>query len=349
MLSDSALLDRGRGALLGLAIGDALGAPAENMSREEIRAKWGRVEGFVSDEPAGTDDTEYAIFSSLGLIKHGSLLTHENVEEAWRNCLLPLGADSLRGAGFSERGTLENLRRGLRAPLSAQHRHGWSDGLAMRATPFGVYACGQPAEAARLVAVDGMISHEGEGIYGGMAVASGVACAITGASVESVVDAALASVPEDSWTFRALARAVRTARDLAPWDLHPGRAEQGLAQAAVIPGYPWTDVAPEAVSLAFGAFVLADGNFAPAVLAAVNMGRDADTTAAIAGALAGARCGAPSLPPQWTQAIGPVAGTCLPSTAGIHIGTLAERLLNRRQRESPQWHARSSLALQPSI
>lgn len=59
------LRDRARGALLGLAVGDALGAPAENMKPSEIRARWGRITGYVADRPAGTDDTEYAIFSGL--------------------------------------------------------------------------------------------------------------------------------------------------------------------------------------------------------------------------------------------------------------------------------------------
>ncbi|MGW9073076.1 ADP-ribosylglycohydrolase family protein, partial [Streptomyces yangpuensis] len=167
------LLERARGALLGLAVGDALGAPAENMKPSEIRAKWGRIEGFVSEDPAGTDDTEYAIFSGLLLARHGSALTVSHVERAWHHWIADLDEGPFRGAGFSERGTLENLRRGLAAPISAQHRHAWSDGLAMRAAPFGVFAAGRPAEAARLVAIDGTVSHDGEGIYGGQAVAAG--------------------------------------------------------------------------------------------------------------------------------------------------------------------------------
>jgi ADP-ribosylglycohydrolase len=69
------LRERARGALLGLAVGDALGAPAENMKPSEIRARWGRIEGYVLDEPAGTDDTEYTIFSGLLLARHGSSST----------------------------------------------------------------------------------------------------------------------------------------------------------------------------------------------------------------------------------------------------------------------------------
>ncbi|WP_198540133.1 ADP-ribosylglycohydrolase family protein, partial [Streptomyces sp. CT34] len=140
--------------MLGLAVGDALGAPAENLTPDQIRCRWGRIEGFVTDDPAGTDDTEYAIFCGLLLAEHGAALTTAQVEAAWRRCLADRDEGPLSGAGFSERGTLENLRRGLAAPRSAQHRHAWSDGLAMRAAPFGVFAAGRPAVAARLAPGD---------------------------------------------------------------------------------------------------------------------------------------------------------------------------------------------------
>ena len=98
----------------------------------------------MTENPAGTDDTEYAIFSGLLLARHGSALTPAHVEAAWHQWIADLDEGPFRGAGFSERGTLENLRRGLAAPISAQHRHAWSDGLAMRAAPFGVFAAGVP-------------------------------------------------------------------------------------------------------------------------------------------------------------------------------------------------------------
>ncbi|MFD8966224.1 ADP-ribosylglycohydrolase family protein [Streptomyces sp. NPDC059568] len=317
------LRDRARGALLGLAVGDALGAPAENMRPSEIRRRWGRIEGFVSDNPAGTDDTEYAIFSGLLLARHGSALTVAHVEKAWHHWLADLDEGPFRGAGFSERGTLENLRRGLAAPITAQHRHAWSDGLAMRAAPFGVFAAGRPREAARLVAVDGSVSHEGEGIYGGRAVAAGVAAAMTGAGPDSVIAAALSVVPMDSWTARTLRRGVVAARRAYPDTL---ALERAIRSSVVIGGYPWTDLAPEAVGLAFGAFAAARGDFRLSVLTAVNMGRDADTTAAVAGALAGAVSGARAIPPEWSSVIGPARGSCLPSMRGYHVLDIADLL-----------------------
>lgn len=338
----AAVRDRARGALLGLAVGDALGAPAENMKPSQIRRRWGRIEGYVEDDPAGTDDTEYAIFSGLLLAAHGSALTVAHVEAAWHQWIADRDEGPFRGAGFSERGTLENLRRGLAAPISAQHRHAWSDGLAMRAAPFGVFAAGRPAEAARLVAIDGTVSHDGEGIYGGRAVAAGVAAAMVALpqglsavpicpggtpNTDAVIAAALSVVPEDSWTARSLRRAVGAAQRSRH---DPGITQLGIERAVrsavVVGGYPWTDLAPEAVGLAFGAFAAARGDFSGAVLTAVNMGRDADTTAAVAGALAGALCGAAAIPEAWADAIGPARGSCLPSMAGYHVRDIADLL-----------------------
>ena len=45
-------VDRVRGCLLGLAIGDALGAPLEGLSTQQIRTHYGRVRGYVDGRQA---------------------------------------------------------------------------------------------------------------------------------------------------------------------------------------------------------------------------------------------------------------------------------------------------------
>ncbi|MFE2147534.1 ADP-ribosylglycohydrolase family protein, partial [Streptomyces sp. NPDC059456] len=104
------------------------------------------------------------------------------------------------------------------------------------------------------------------------------------------------------------------------------RGERAVRSAVVIGGYPWTDLAPEAVGLAFGAFAACGGDFPSSVLTAVNMGRDADTTAAVAGALSGALSGVSAIPEAWAAAIGPVRGSCLPSMRGYHVLDIADLL-----------------------
>ncbi|GIH61324.1 ADP-ribosylglycohydrolase family protein [Microbispora siamensis] len=312
--------DRARGCLLGLAAGDALGAPAENLTPEEIAARWGVL---TEIERGGTDDTEYTIFAATVLLRHGHALTSEDVARAWREEIVARLDGPMRGAGFSELGTVEALRRGLEPPLTGRwHAHGWSDGLAMRAAPYGIFAAGDPDEAARLAETDGRVSHTGEGILGGRAVAAAVAVAMTGAPPGEVTEAALRAVPEDSWTARnlraALDVAARTPRSLL------GRA---LHDTVVVAHYPWTDLAPEAVALAFAAYAAGGGEVEASVVTAANLGRDADTTAAVAGALAGAGRGEAAVPARWAERIGPVAGRCLPVVAGRDVRDVADEIV----------------------
>ena len=315
------LITRARGSLVGLAVGDALGRPAEGMSPGAIRERWGRIEGFVAEKPSGSDDTEYALFSARLLLEHGESLTPDLVAEAYRreSCVQEGG---FKGAGFSEMATITNLRAGLQPPFTGQHSHSWSDGLAMRSAPHGIFAAGDPVLAGHLALVDGSVAHTGEGLYGGQAVAAGVAAAMAGLGPEEVVAAARAVVPADSWTGRNLAAAAAIG-GAAPdvWS-----ALEPLHDRLAVTFYHWTDIAPEAVGLAFGVYLAARGRFVDAVLGGVNIGRDADTIAAMAGALAGAGAGFDAIPAEWSSRIRAVPGSCIHTVAGMHISDMAEKL-----------------------
>ena len=120
------MLDRAYGCLVGGAIGDALGAPVEGASRQDIQ-----VSDFVSDAPIGTDDTDYAIFNALLILEHGRDLTSSQVEDSWRRLLLAPGAHFRRG-GFSDVYAARNLVWGLHPPQSGSFNpQSWSDGVAM--------------------------------------------------------------------------------------------------------------------------------------------------------------------------------------------------------------------------
>ena len=82
--------DRARGALYGLAIGDALGMPTQLLSRRQVTERWGPLlTGFepappwhpiAAGMPAGavTDDTEQAVLLARLLVKsRGPIDPHE--------------------------------------------------------------------------------------------------------------------------------------------------------------------------------------------------------------------------------------------------------------------------------
>jgi ADP-ribosylglycohydrolase len=315
------LRSRARGCLAGLAVGDALGRPAEGMEPGQIVQRWGRIEGYVADTPLGSDDTEYALLTAKALLRYRADFTAANVAELWRQevCRQEGG---FAGGGFSEMATIRNLERGHLPPRSGQHAHGWSDGLAMRVAPIGVAAAGDPDRAARWAKEDGLVSHSGEGIYAGQALAAAVAVAITGADTDASFTAALDAVPADSWTARSL----RTAHDVVTATPDWASAARSAVAELAVHRYYWADLAPEAVSLAFVAVLAGRGDFRTTVLNAVNLGRDADTIAAMAGAVAGAGAGVEAVPDDWLPAVAVAPGICLTTTKGMNPMEVADEL-----------------------
>lgn len=313
--------DRARGCMAGLAAGDALGRPAEGMEPAQIVARWGRIEGYVSDEPLGSDDTEYALLTAKALLRYRHDFSAQHVAQLWRDEVCDQQG-GFSGGGFSEMAAVRNLARGHLPPRSGQHAHSWSDGLAMRVAPIGIAAAGAPSLAARLAVEDGLVSHSGEGIHAGCAVAAAVAVAMDGGSAEAAYDAAVEVVPEDSWTGRCLAAAHQIVAEEADWHDTAHRAVEQLA----VHDYYWADLAPEAVGLTFVAVLAGRGDVRETILNAVNLGRDADTVAAMAGAIVGAIGGIDEVPTDWLPAISTAPGVCLVTTRGMDPMDIAEQL-----------------------
>jgi ADP-ribosylglycohydrolase len=310
-----------QGCLIGLAVGDALGGPAEGKTIEEVAKRFGKIIDFLSDDQGGSDDTEYALFNARLLLMHGDNLTADVIADAWLNDIAS-GRSDFKSAGFSEVMAIANLRRGIRPPLSGVHLHSWSDGLAMRVAPFGIYHAGLPRQAARLARLDGSVSHAGEGILAGELVAAAISMIIDGQSVSASVEQALRMIPSDSWTFRATNRAISIAeRSPGVWE-----AMSPLYASLACTYNPWADLAPEAVALALGLAIASKGDFEDAVLAGANIGRDADTIAAIAGSVIGAEHGVDAIPGRWIERVQIIKGSCIASTAGIDVMEISQRL-----------------------
>src|ERR1700709_2340394 len=86
-------LDRARGCLLGLAVGDALGAPLEGLSASQIRSHYVQITNYVDGAIAWrrkpyrwrmpglyTDDTQQALALSDVLLERGRVDTSRLAE-----------------------------------------------------------------------------------------------------------------------------------------------------------------------------------------------------------------------------------------------------------------------------
>ena len=318
-------IDRAKGVLAGLSIGDALGRPVEGLSPTEIRAKYGSIKNFLTEKPGGSDDTEYAIATALALLKHGKNTTANNFADYWRENICPQ-SESFLGAGFSEMLAISNLNKGLNPPESGVHIHSWSDGLAMRVAPCGIVGRGDIALTKELTIADGQVSHAGEGIESGLAIAIAISLAMDGMAHQEIVPSMMQHLDHDSWSYRSIMKAVKIREEFP--DLAMADVVDKLVEAIATHDYAFADLGPEAVALAISAVLFGEGDFAQTLLFAVNLGRDADTIAAMAGAIIGGIVGYEAIPDYWRNSLLPVEGSCLAFTKGIDPVNLAEGLVS---------------------
>ena len=139
------LLDRAAGMLAGVAIGDALGMPAEFLTPELIKEWYGGINGLIVAHsshphhklPAGsvTDDTDHTMILAHILIDHERIEPHEFAKR-----LLQWGQSQRvqenRFVGPSTLKTLAALKAG--AALTEVPRGGTSNGAAMRVAPLAI-------------------------------------------------------------------------------------------------------------------------------------------------------------------------------------------------------------------
>jgi len=328
ILDKKPLQDHIAGALFGLAIGDALGADTEGMHPHAIAEKHGYIKDFLRPDQAGTDDTEFTIFYAQLLSQYGTQIKPEQIADHWLKDIYH-SSQTYKGAGFSEALAMQNLLNGMKPPASGKHIHSWSDGLAMCAAGFACAHPGDPEKAARLTENIGQVSHAGEGIYGGQVVAAAVAASMTGAGIGELVERALLVIPDDSWTAHSILTGIKigAASESARESIMP------LYDAIACDYYHWADLAPEAVGLAFGLLLAGGGDYVETILAAVNMGRDSDTIAAIVGAILGAGVGYSDLPGKWCEKVERVPGRCIRSVAGASLAETAQLLTDLVGRE----------------
>jgi ADP-ribosylglycohydrolase len=299
-----------------------MGAPCEGLSAETIHERYGVITGFVSEKSAGTDDTDFTLFNAHILLTYGVQVTLEQVEAEWRDKLLAPGR-AYRPGGFSDVISTRNLAAGLHAPQSGAFNHQmWSDGVAMAISAAGIISPGRPQQAARLAAVLGSVSNARDGIYAAQAVAAAISLAMAGATPAEMMEAALAAVPSDSWTYRTLQRAQMVGSQATNLEA----ALVNIGAALIVSYWPWADLATEAVPIAFAVFLACQGRFEQAVPAGVRLGRDADTIAAIVGSLAGAYSGSEAIPAAWRDRVQTSSGVCIGFVAGQSIVGVGDQL-----------------------
>ncbi len=285
------------GCLLGLAIGDALGAPAESLSYDEIRTRW-PPDGIRSFYPfrglspgSYTDDTEMSIAVARGLLgaeDFGTESIMESMTRAFINWLE--NTDSTRSPGNSCMRGVNNLKSGIHWSESGVV-HSKGCGTAMRAAPIGL------AYPHAIDALTNMASHVS-------LMTHGHPCATAGSFATAfLVARSLDGTNTADILVELIRKSARISEEFAKYIMRVPivLGMEDLKDAHIMLGAGW--VAEEAVAGAVYANIKHPYSFKDCVLEAANSGGDTDSKACIAGAIAGARLGRDALPTEWVEGV----------------------------------------------
>ncbi|MHB8763340.1 MAG: ADP-ribosyl-[dinitrogen reductase] hydrolase [Deferrisomatales bacterium] len=266
-----AIVERARGALLGLAVGDALGATTEFMTPAEIRARHGvhrRITGggWLHLKPGQvTDDTQMSLALARAVVRAGGWELTAVADElaAWlRGKPIDVGSTCARGLRrYLHQGTLEA------PPCDADG----GNGAAMRVAPVALCSLGNEELVATRAVEQARLTHHHP-----------LSDAATAAVAVLVHRAVLGATPYD---LHAATRVLASRHPQFRFDPYPGQAS----------GYV-VDTLQTVLHYFF-----TTGSFEECLVGVVNQGGDADTTGAIAGAIAGAFYGPGAIPRPWAR------------------------------------------------
>jgi len=215
-------ISRARGALYGLAIGDALGMPTQMLSRQEIRDRWGELlPGFEpappghpigAGMPAGavTDDTEQAVLLGRLLVQGNGAVDPRELAEAlvgWERDMAARGSLDLLGP--STKRAVAAVLAGT--PPEQAGASGDTNGAAMRIAPVGIAVDLNPGNLSTLVdhvvAASRVTHNTGIALAGAAAVAAAVSAGISGAGIAEAtalaIDAARIAAGRGHWVAGA--------------------------------------------------------------------------------------------------------------------------------------------------
>ncbi len=328
-------LSRARGALYGLAVGDALGMPSQMLSRQEIRDRWGELlTGFepappghpiAAGLPAGavTDDTGQAVLLGRLLVRGQGTIDPNELASAlvsWERDMA--GRGSLDLLGPSTKRAVAAVLAGT--PPEEAGAAGATNGAAMRIAPVGIAVPpgDLPTLVDHVVAASSVTHNTGIALAGAAAVAAAVSAGVSGAGVAEATALAIQAARVAAGRGHWVAGADVAARIGWATRLVAGRDEAEAAE--FICTLVGTSLATqESVPAAFAVLAAVPADPWRACLLAASLGGDCDTIAAMAGAVAGACHGAGAFP---ADAIAVIDGH------GLGLSALAGDLLALRER-----------------
>jgi len=292
-------LERFRGALLGLAVGDAVGLTLEFRSRGTFEPLQDMVGGgpFRLAPGQWTDDTSMALCLAASLVELERFDPRDQMERycRWREHGYQSSTGRCFDIGHTVRAALERYRETGECFAGPTHPNAAGNGCLMRLAPVPMFFSPDEASVKWHSAESARTTHGADECIAASRLLGGMICrALRGATKEDVL---LGDEEACSGSSRLAGIARGAYRQRPEADIYG------------------TGYVVDCLEAALWCFARTS-DYSSAVLAAANLGDDADTTAAVCGQLAGAFYGVSGIPAGW---LGKLA-------MHDHIRELADRL-----------------------
>ena len=272
------LSDRVAGSLLGLAVGDCLGAPLEFMSQEAIRREYGVLREIVGGGMFGWRPGEGTDDSDLTAAVLDAYLAGYSLEKVGRRFVAWLDGGP-KDVGGTTGSALAHLRAHGDPTISGKavwHEQAAGNGSLMRCLPTGLIRT-DPEQRRREAAEISAITHSDRRCVDAcVAYCDLVALLLNGVDATHAVEEVAAEPGLHAEVSAALSEAL-------------GARLSGLDPSTYV-----IDTLRVAVCA-----LLQPGSFEETLVEAVNLGGDADSTGATVGGLLGARDGITAIPQRW--------------------------------------------------
>lgn len=276
------------GLLLGGAVGDAMGLPAERMSAEQIARRWpgGLKHRFVFGRGMISDDTEHAAMTAQALI-----VAAGDVEK-FRRCLgwklrwwfLALPA----GVGLATARACMRLWFGISPERSGVYSAG--NGPAMRSAVIGAAFANDEPKRREFVAASTRLTHtDPRAEIAALAVAEAAAWIVRGDPREQFQGRLPVLSKDDEWL-----RVCMLIDDGLSSEQSVKQFAEALGLKSAVTGYAF-----HTVPVALFAWLRHRRDYGEALQSVIRCGGDTDTTAAITGSLAGCEVGREGIPSEW--------------------------------------------------
>lgn len=295
---DSILQDRFRGVILGTAVGDSLGLPAEGLSPARARKLFGREwrHRFIFGRGMTSDDTEHTVFVAQGLLAHPS--SAENFAKRLARCFRWWLVSLPAGIGWATLRSIVRLWVGVSPAKSGVYSAG--NGPAMRAAPLGAFFASPGEQMDAYLRASTMITHtDPRALTGSRAVAYLVSWCLREGQAARPEPGAFAGILEAAGAgdaqWESIVGKIKAACEK---NLPVEQFAEELGLSRGVTGYVYHTV-PVAVYAWFRHY----GDFRQTLESVLNCGGDTDTAGAIAGALAGAAAGESGIPREWVEGI----------------------------------------------